>query len=306
MRLFADLSNLSALQQSVVYELYVKASNIAGTSGESNVVEYDHRDRVAAPSLSISSLSLNTNTLYIGDNATDAEAFDIYVDGVYATTMTVIYPIAVRCDNGTYSGSTSLNVNGTATVTLSANTNYALPSAISVTNASYTYDSTTGVVVLSNPTGNVSIIAICTFIPQLDAPTNVSVSGTTATFDEVENAESYEFFIEGGVSIGEYPPAPQPPFTNIKIQGEGDFYNCSVLVDSVNITNQIEGYPGTPVTMTVNTSFIVNTNSGRRDDIAIYDSEGGNLVWSNGDQSGEYDITPYLNNGYYVYLYLDS
>lgn len=203
MRLFADLSNLSALQQSAIYELYVKASNIAGTSGESNVVEYDHRDRVAAPSLSISSLSLNTNTLYIGDNATDAEAFDIYVDGVYATTMTVIYPIAVRCDNGAYSGSTSLNVNGTATVTLSANTNYALPTAISVTNASYTYDSTTGVVVLSNPTGNVSITAICTFIPQLDAPTNVSVSGTTATFDEVENAESYEFFVDG-TSIGEY------------------------------------------------------------------------------------------------------
>lgn len=201
MRLFADLSNLSALQQSVVYELYVKASNIAGTSGKSSVVEYDHRDRVAAPSL-----SLNTNTLYIGDNATDAEAFDIYVDGVYATTMTVIYPIAVRCDNGTYSGSTSLNVNGTAIVTLSANTNYALPTAISVTNASYTYDSTTGEVVLSNPTGNVSIIAICTFIPQLDSPTNVSVSGTTATFDEVENAESYEFFVDD-VSIGTYTPS---------------------------------------------------------------------------------------------------
>ena len=39
--------------------------------------------------------------------------------------------------------------------------------------------------------------------PQLDAPTNVSVSGTNASFDEVDNAESYEFFVDG-TSIGEY------------------------------------------------------------------------------------------------------
>ena len=38
---------------------------------------------------------------------------------------------------------------------------------------------------------------------QLAAPQNVSVSGTTASFDEVENAELYEFFVDG-TSIGEY------------------------------------------------------------------------------------------------------
>ena len=43
-------------------------------------------------------------------------------------------------------------------------------------------------------------------LPQLDAPTNVSVSGTDATFDEVSNAESYEFFVDG-TSIGTYTPA---------------------------------------------------------------------------------------------------
>ena len=39
--------------------------------------------------------------------------------------------------------------------------------------------------------------------PQLDAPTNVSVSRTEASFDPVENAESYEFFVDG-TSIGTY------------------------------------------------------------------------------------------------------
>lgn len=39
--------------------------------------------------------------------------------------------------------------------------------------------------------------------PQLATPQNLSVTDTTASFDEVENAESYEFFVDD-VSIGEY------------------------------------------------------------------------------------------------------
>ena len=42
--------------------------------------------------------------------------------------------------------------------------------------------------------------------PQLDTPTNLSVTDTTASFDEVENAESYEFFVDD-VSIGTYTPS---------------------------------------------------------------------------------------------------
>jgi len=145
-----------------------------------------------------------------------------------------------------------------------------------------------------------------TILPQLDTPTNLSVSGTTATFDEVEHAESYEFFVDGA-SIGEYSAAPQPPFTNVKIQGNGDFANgCSVTVDGVDITSQIKGYPGTPKTMTVNTSFVVVSSAGWHDTIEVYDAEGGNLVWTNNNTEGTYDLMPYLNNGYYIYLDLDS
>ena len=42
-----------------------------------------------------------------------------------------------------------------------------------------------------------------TVLPQLDAPTNVSISNTDVTFDEVANATSYEFFADG-TSIGTY------------------------------------------------------------------------------------------------------
>lgn len=48
--------------------------------------------------------------------------------------------------------------------------------------------------------------------PQLATPTNLSVTDTTASFDEVENAESYEFFVDD-VSIGEY--TPQSGYTGV-------------------------------------------------------------------------------------------
>lgn len=39
--------------------------------------------------------------------------------------------------------------------------------------------------------------------PQLATPENVEVDGTIVSFSEVENAQSYEFFVDG-VSIGSY------------------------------------------------------------------------------------------------------
>lgn len=71
------------------------------------------------------------------------------------------YSITVTNQHGTYSGATSIDQGGTARVTLSANTGYSLPNIITVTNASYTYNRSTGLVTLSNPTGNVTISCTC-------------------------------------------------------------------------------------------------------------------------------------------------
>jgi len=46
-------------------------------------------------------------------------------------------------------------------------------------------------------------------IPQLATPSNVVVSGTTATLDAVENATSYDIRIDG-TSIGTYTPWEEP------------------------------------------------------------------------------------------------
>ena len=54
---------------------------------------------------------------------------------------------------------TTMTINDTKTITLTADAGFDLPSSISVSGASYTYDSTTGEIVLSNPTGNITITA---------------------------------------------------------------------------------------------------------------------------------------------------
>lgn len=61
--------------------------------------------------------------------------------------------------NGTFSGPVAIANNGTATITITANSGYELPTSVSVTGASYTYSN--GVITLSNPTAEVNISATC-------------------------------------------------------------------------------------------------------------------------------------------------
>ena len=71
------------------------------------------------------------------------------------------YTITVTITNGTATGDNHILFDD-ATVTIAANSTYVLPTEITVTGATYEYNSTTGVVTLSNPTANVTITAECT------------------------------------------------------------------------------------------------------------------------------------------------
>lgn len=77
------------------------------------------------------------------------------------TNLALAYNVSASVTNGTASGAQTINKNGTASVTLAANSGYTLPANIPVVGSDYTYDSTTGVVTLSNPTANVTISAVC-------------------------------------------------------------------------------------------------------------------------------------------------
>lgn len=69
--------------------------------------------------------------------------------------------ITSNITNGSASGDSTIWTEETASVTIAANSGYSLPETITVVGASYTYDSTTGVVALSDATGNVIITATC-------------------------------------------------------------------------------------------------------------------------------------------------
>ncbi len=91
---------------------------------------------------------------------------------------------------------TTINKGGTASLIFTANDGYQLPASVTVSGATYTWEQSTGMLDLSNPTANVSITITATQLPQLATPTNVSVSGTTVSWDAVENAENYDIYID--------------------------------------------------------------------------------------------------------------
>ena len=70
------------------------------------------------------------------------------------------YSITTNVTNGTYSGDTSITDNGgVASVTIAPTGDYKLPTSVSVSGADHTYNDSTGVISLSNASGNVTIDA---------------------------------------------------------------------------------------------------------------------------------------------------
>lgn len=94
------------------------------------------------------------------------------------------YTITKTIINGSASGDTTIWSGETAQVTITPDINYALPSTITVTNANNTYNNTSGVISLSNATGNVSISATCE-----SSGYNVTVSYTNSTITSIICAE---------------------------------------------------------------------------------------------------------------------
>ena len=78
----------------------------------------------------------------------------------YAPVAPTVYSITNKMTNCTASGVSTIVEEGTASVTISANSGYELPDAITVSGASYTWDKSTGTVVLSNPTSNVTVTVV--------------------------------------------------------------------------------------------------------------------------------------------------
>ena len=72
------------------------------------------------------------------------------------------YSITYNLINCTSDSSNPTTIENTASVIITVNRGYKLPSTITVTNATYTYEQSTGMIDLSNPTGDVTITVVAT------------------------------------------------------------------------------------------------------------------------------------------------
>lgn len=140
---------------------------------------------------------------YLGNKAVDR----IYMGTVLLYKKAVVYTITANLANCTANSDNPITIeeNGGAILYYTANTGYELPDGVELTNVgSYNWDKKTGKLVIARPSGNVTIkIVAKQTMTQLATPQNVSVENTTLSFDEVENAEEYEVFVDN-VSIGTY------------------------------------------------------------------------------------------------------
>lgn len=138
------------------------------------------------------------------------------------------YTITPIVTNGTYSGDTSIEAGGTASVTISPNSGYKLPTNVSVTGATSEYNSTTGVISLSNPTGNVSISATMDVASQYSIST--SLTGLTATGD----TQMYENGV-GTVTLAVVDSSTKTLPASITVTNAVDYdYNSSTGVVTIN------------------------------------------------------------------------
>lgn len=140
---------------------------------------------------------------YLGNKEVDR----IYIGTVLLYKKAIVYTITANLANCTANSDNPITIeeNGGAILYYTANTGYELPDGVELTNVgSYNWDKTTGKLVIARPSGNVTIkIVAKQSMTQLATPQNIAVSNTTLTFDPVENATSYEVFVDG-VSIGTY------------------------------------------------------------------------------------------------------
>ena len=116
------------------------------------------------------------------------------------TESTTKYTITATITNGSSTGDSSIDEEGTASVTITPDAGYVLPESVTVDGATSEYNSTTGVISLSNPTGNVTIAATCDVQEQGLTPFLVGQSVTAFDFGDVQNdetSEAMQAFLEG-------------------------------------------------------------------------------------------------------------
>lgn len=185
-------------------------------------------------------------------------------------TILGLYTITTTLTNctGASANATKIQENGDLTLTFTANSGYDLPTGVSVTNVtSYNWNKSTGVLAISKPTGDVTIeIVAVSALPQLSTPTNVAVSGTTVSWDAVENATSYAVLADGNeIGTVENQTGYNVSVQNVSQHSKAAPFNVGFGYD--NGTNiQYDGFPSfissgsSNAVVSLNTKDYANSN----------------------------------------------
>lgn len=236
-----DLSSLSLSLGAHSIKVKAKAQGYRD-SDFSNTVTYNVYQQLTTPIAVISGNRLSVSAV------PHANAFEVYANDVLQTTR----PFTL----GTNFNLDTLNL-PTGTYTIKAR-------CIDNTVGSYYTPS------------EMTTAGTYTVLPQLDTPTNVSVSGTDATFDEVQNAEQYEVYVDGA-SIGSY--TPTSGYTVTITDGafsDGDSGSVYDTYDSPSASNFLVKVGDLPsYTVTCSSGYLLIGADGASDDYTPGNTSGG-------------------------------
>lgn len=233
-----------------------------------------------------------TNASYTYDDTTGVIVLSEPTGNVRVTVVceAIEYTITNNITNGSASGDNTIAAGSTASVTISPASGYELPSDVTVSGATSSYDSTTGVVSLSNPTGDVTITAECPAEQPVSSLTAFAVNQVIGGYDlgNVSNGDTNSdlaTFLSGltytdGMYVlvssnGEAPLVAAMDLSDNNFGGSG--YALSVTHDQggdvvyATAANSVEdeSYDGPPTTIgyqnltdgkyTINTTYTVGT-----------------------------------------------
>lgn len=221
-------------------------------------------------------------------------------------TCIQIYTITATITNGSWSGDTQVDVGASAMGVIMPNSGYSYPTTVSATNATVNYSSIDGSLILADITGNVTITAEC--LMQLATPQNVSADGTTVSWDEVENATSYEVRADG-VSIGTVENGTGSTDATVTITNTSTRYiaNVGTSYNGGGMANPDIGTVGKNSTETFTipkgTTIYISANTNMGYDSFVSTSITGNITEESSGGSlakmiinGDGTITGYANN----------
>lgn len=106
-----------------------------------------------------------------------------------------LFTITKSATNGTWTGATTVPLTGSSTITLTPSTNYKLPDTVTVTGCKSSWNKSTGVLTLSEPTGAVTVSATCPIITYTitNVLTNVNADSSNVYWIEITGTRTLKY-----------------------------------------------------------------------------------------------------------------